>query len=202
MKALSATAFALVMACTSGAYAADAPAIAARMAGEVCSKCHGINGVSPSPLFPHLAGQQAKYIENELMEFRSQTRGDPHARAYMWGIAGPLNDAQIKGLAEYYTKKPVGHGVSSGDAALAAKGKTIFDQGDSAHNVPACASCHGANAEGVDATPRLAGQHGDYLIRQLEAFHRELRENETMHEVAKDITEDDIRAVAEYLASK
>lgn len=201
MKKLTITAAAaLAVALASSAFAADAES-GAKLSADVCSKCHGPSGVSASPLFPNLAGQKEAYIDQQLKLFRERGRGDPHARAYMWGIAGPLTDNQIADLAAYFSaQKPV-KGEPAADPALAAKGATLFAKGDESRGVPACATCHGEKAQGNDGFPRLAGQHGDYLIAQMEAFRGTLRESEVMHANASGLTNDDIKALAEYLSS-
>ena len=201
MKNVITTAFALAVFVASAAVAAET-SDAQKLAGNVCEKCHGPKGTSASPLFPRLAGQPEAYLETQLKLFRDHTRGDPHARAYMWGIAGPLSDAEIKGLAELYAKLPPAPGTSAGDAALAAKGKALYEQGATNRDIPVCAGCHGPDAEGNEAIPRLAGQHRQYLVRQLQAFHGLARENEIMDENAKYLNEDDIAAVSEFLSSK
>jgi len=189
------------LAAGSAALAADRGEIE-RMVGDVCEKCHGPNGTSASPLFPRLAGQNEIYIETQLRQFRDHGRGDPHARAYMWGIAGPLSDVQVKGLAAYYAKFPSVPGTPAADPILAGKGKDLFDNGAPDRDVPPCAACHGEEGQGNEAIPRLAGQHREYLVRQLQAFHGLSRENEIMDENAKALTDDDIAAVTEYLSSK
>lgn len=199
MKTVFVTAVALAALATSSAYAADD---SARIAAEVCSKCHGNQGISNSALFPNLAGQQAGYIEQQLMNFRDRSRGDPHAQAYMWGVAGPLRDSQIKDLARYYAAKPGPKPTPADDAALAAKGKTIYDEGVPANDVPACVACHGPDAEGNDTIPRLASQHPDYIVRQIRQYRDTLRENELMHENVKKMTEEEAEAVAAYVRSK
>ena len=70
---------------------------------ETCGTCHGVNGRSVSPTFPNLAAQTAPYIEMQLHAFKDQTRADPDAQAYMWGMASPLSDATISGLAKYFS---------------------------------------------------------------------------------------------------
>ena len=92
------------------------------LVGMACSKCHGVNGVSISPLYPILAAQQPMYIEAQLKLFRMRARSDPHARAFMWGIAQRLNDEQIEGLAQYFSSQPHVTSKPSRDPALAAKG--------------------------------------------------------------------------------
>lgn len=169
-----------------------------------CSKCHGYDGVSVSPLFPILAAQQPSYIEWELQLFRQRARSDPHARAFMWGIARALDDQQIHGLAQYFSSKPAARGSPPSDPALAAKGKAIYENGVPQRDILACLPCHGPNAEGVNTFPRLAGQHRDYLAIQLHQFNgnSRLRESEIMHRFTENLTDDEIAAVTEYLASK
>ncbi|OIQ77384.1 cytochrome c-552 precursor [mine drainage metagenome] len=197
---LSATT-ALVVAFAGSAFAADISPAAVKTADNVCSKCHGAGGATTSPLFPRLAGQQAGYIEQELKLFRDRGRGDPHAQAYMWGIAGPMSDQQIKELAVYFANQPPAPGQAVSDKELAAKGKALFQNGDDSHGIPACASCHGKMAEGNDTVPRLAGQSSDYLMGQLEAFRSKLRENDTMDTNAQSLSNDQIKALAAYLSS-
>ena len=82
-------------------------------------------------------------------------------------------------------------------------GKRIFDSGLPDSGIPACASCHGDNAQGKDAIPRLAGQHPEYLVKQLAAFKSQQRGNApVMHVVTDKMTLDQMRAIAEYSASK
>jgi cytochrome c553 len=167
-----------------------------------CSKCHGYNGVSTSPLFPILAAQQASYIEMELQLFRQRARSDPHARAFMWGIAQGLTDYQIQGLAQYFSSQAPVSSTASRHPALAQKGKLIYETGVPERDILGCIGCHGANAEGINTFPRLAGQHRDYLAIQLRQFNDQQRESEIMHRFSQNITEDEIAAVTEYLASK
>jgi cytochrome c553 len=174
------------------------------LVSNACSKCHSATGISISPIFPNLAGQQKTYIEAQLKLFRQRERSDPHARAFMWGIAQGLNDDQIEGVAQYFTSQPPMRGAGSRNPALAQKGKSIYENGVTEHGVIACMTCHGPNAEGQadNAFPRLAGQHRDYLMLQLQYFHDLLRENAVMQGVAASLTNDEIAAVAEYLAAK
>src|SRR5581483_394622 len=76
---------------------------AQRLAVGVCGTCHGPHGNSEQPKFPRLAGQNANYLIAQLKNFRGQTRGDPDAISYMWGMAQPLSDDTIAALAQYYS---------------------------------------------------------------------------------------------------
>jgi len=167
-----------------------------------CSKCHGFNGISISPLFPILAAQQPMYIEAQLRLFRLRGRSDPHAQAFMWGIAQRLDDEQIEALAKYFSSQPPAPGRPARDPALAAKGKAIYENGVPEREILGCIGCHGPNAAGINQFPRLAGQHRDYLAIQVEQFQGLRRENEIMHRFTENITGDEIAAVTEYLASK
>ena len=84
--------------------AADIEAGKAKVA-EVCSACHGVNGVSVSDTIPNLAGQRAAYIENQLKAFKDGTRKPQSAAnpaAIMNAMAAQLNLAQIADVAAYF----------------------------------------------------------------------------------------------------
>ncbi len=164
----------------------------------VCQTCHGVNGNSTSPTFPRLNAQQAQYIEAQLKNFRAHSRSDPHAMAYMWGMASQLDDALVTDIAKYYASQAPTAPQTGG--ALAAEGKKIFISGVGEHNIPPCAACHGDHGEGAAEIPRIAGQHGEYLKHQLEDFRSRARDNQVMHANTKDMTDAEIDAVVSYLA--
>jgi cytochrome c553 len=190
------------------AYCADSPTGATPSAQkaalqktiETCGSCHGINGRSIAPNFPNLAAQTASYIELQLHAFKDQSRADPDAQAYMWGMASQLSDTMISGLAIHFSSEPPAPGVS-GNAALIAQGKHIFEEGVPARQIPPCASCHGAHAQGLASFPRLAGQHAPYLLKQLLVIQSVLRVAPVMHGIVKDLNRDQMQAVVAYLES-
>jgi len=142
----------------------------------------------------------APYIELQLHAFKDQTRADPDAQAYMWGMASQLDDASISGLAAYFAKQAPMEG-RGGNAALIAQGKQLFIEGIPSRQIPPCASCHGAKAEGNGPFPRLAGQHAPYLLKQLLVIQSVLRTAPVMHGVIKDLNKDQMLAVVAYLES-
>ena len=164
-----------------------------------CQSCHGSQGDSVSSTFPRLNGQRAEYIAAQLKNFRDHKRTDPHAQAYMWGMAAQLEDDIIGEIANYYAKQKPTLPQSGGE--LAAQGKKIYMYGVDAQNIPACQACHGEHGEGNDVLPRIAGQHADYLKKQLEAFRSTLRESDVMHANTKDMTDSQIEALVSYLAN-
>jgi cytochrome c553 len=180
--------------------ATDAQKALLRKTIDTCATCHGVNGKSIAPTFPNLAAQSAPYIETQLRAFRDQSRADPDAQAYMWGMASQLSDSTIAALAAYYAAQPAQEG-KPGNTALIAKGKQLFEEGIPAQQVPACASCHGKNAEGRAVFPRLASQHGPYLFKQLLVIQNVLRTAPVMHGVVKDLTKEQMQAVVAYLES-
>ena len=201
MKAKAVYAAIAALALTTGiAQGADKSA-ALDLIRRECSTCHGARGVSVSPMFPNLAGQQPGYLEAQLKAFRDRSRADPHAQAFMWGMAAQLTDSVISDIAAFFASQPPAPGTAA-EAAEIAAGRKIFEEGIATQHVPACQSCHGLKAVGAGPFPRLAGQHRSYLERQLEAFAANLRANEIMHENSKNLTALQISQVAAFLSSQ
>jgi cytochrome c553 len=170
-------------------------------AQQVCSNCHGVDGNSTSPNFPNLAAQPQTYIVHQLEGFREHSRSDPAGFEYMWGLSRHLTDGQIEGLAAYFSgQKPRGNAVRP-DAAQASAGKKIFEGGVPEKSIPACVSCHGDRGQGKDQFPRLAGQHADYVMKQLSVFQRtdERPKGAVMKVIAHDLTGENMRDVAAFL---
>ena len=167
---------------------------------QVCSNCHGVQGISESPNFPNLAAQSPLYLVEQLKSFKSHGRSDPAGFEYMWGISARLTDEQISGLAAYFSSQKPAPGKSR-NPTLFKDGKTIFEQGIAANNTPACASCHGAKGEGMQQVPRLAGQHAAYTVKQLMVFQStdERPEGNVMKNIAHGLTPENMKSVAAYL---
>jgi cytochrome c553 len=200
--------FCVVLSSIGSAFCAEGAAITAadKTAGadkavNLCSTCHGPRGVSTSPEFPNLAAQRAGYVQAQLEAFKAKTRAEKIAHDFMWGIANDLDERMIKSVALYYSMQPPARG-RSGDPSLIAKGKGLFDQGIPGRGIPACASCHGVNGEGMGDFPRLAGQHAKYLVSQINYIQSLVRSAPVMHGIVKDLTADEIQALAIYLQSR
>jgi cytochrome c553 len=181
------------------------PAVPGRvLALQVCSNCHGADGNSASPNFPNLAGQTEPYVIEQLSSFRKHSRFDPAGFEYMWGLSRNLTDKQIKELATYYAgQKSYSPAHPTGRQELREAGRILFAGGVPEKNIPPCATCHGPEGLGNQQFPRIAGQHADYLVKQLMVFQRtdERPEGAMMKVIAHDLTRENIAAVAAYAES-
>lgn len=81
------------------AFAGDAEA--GKKKAFVCSACHGVDGNSINPLWPHLAGQHAAYLTKQMKAFKSGARKDP----VMAPMAMPLSDTDIEDISAYYASQ-------------------------------------------------------------------------------------------------
>ena len=170
------------------------------MADQVCAQCHGLTGESVSPAFPKLAGQQKEYLKLQLADFKGHARSDKIGVQYMWGFTH-LTETQITELADYFSSQsPMKADADTPDA----RGELIFHQGLPESGVAQCSSCHGAGGQGDGRFPRLAGQHANYMSRQIKVLQRsDQRPRDTlMKQVNHSLSDADAESVAHYLASQ
>jgi cytochrome c553 len=171
---------------------------------DYCKTCHGLSGQGFRGSFPmpRLAGQQPEYLENQLQAFIDRRRTNP----VMFNVAHVLSPPMLKALAEHFrdlNPKPLGGAPKE----LVAEGKKIYEDGIPKAEVPPCASCHGPEAKGSDAFPRLAGQLHDYIFRKLTSWDKERGQDKAkpdnsaiMGPIAHNLTDAQVRAVAAYLS--
>jgi cytochrome c553 len=121
----------------------------------------------------------------------------------MNGMAAPLSEAEMKALAQYFSKQTLKPDVAK-DEKLVTEGRKLWRAGDLKKGIPACAGCHGVAGAGLPAQyPTLAGQHPDYVITQLKQFREGTRANDpeaVMRTIAAKMTDPQMAAVAEYAA--
>jgi cytochrome c553 len=175
------------------------PAKGESLASTVCAACHGPDGNSPIPQNPSIAGQHASYLYKQLSDFKAGRRKNP----IMAGIVAGLSDEDMRNVAAHYaTQKP--RPEASKDRTLAAAGQKLYRGGDSDTGVPACSGCHSPDGAGIPAQyPRLAGQHGDYTMVQLQSFRSGDRGNDPngmMRTIAARLSDKEIAALADYIA--
>ena len=165
-----------------------------------CLPCHagGAAGPQVAPTFPKLDGQHAAYVEKQLREYKSGKRKSD----IMAPIFGALKKQQIPGMAAHFASQTPARGAVE-NPEVAARGKVLYEEGNRATGVPGCIGCHLPDGVGSQRYPRLAGQRQAYTVQQLMDFKSGTRSNDrarVMRLVAGRLTEEEMRAVAEYLA--
>jgi cytochrome c553 len=178
------------------------PELQAKLA--YCKTCHGLSGQGFRGSFPmpRLAGQQPEYLESQLQAFIERRRTNP----VMFNVAHVLSPPMLKALATHFhdlNPKPLG----GAPREIVAAGKKIYEEGVPNAEVPACGTCHGSEAKGADAFPRLAGQLHDYIYKKLVNWSKERGQDPAkpdnsaiMQPIAHNLTDAQVRAVAAYLS--
>jgi cytochrome c553 len=222
MNKLLTTLFALAVACVTGLAHAQAPAAAPAQAPAaapapaqpaspkllqakvaMCIGCHGIVGYQASfpevYRVPMISGQSAKYIVSALTAYKNGDRKHPTMR----GIATSLSEQDINDIANYYANS----GAEAGHQLADKPNREPDAQVAGLLQKASCVSCHGSNfSKPIDVYPKIAGQHSDYLFAALRAYKMENspvmgRNNAVMGAIAKQFSNDELKALANYVGS-
>jgi cytochrome c553 len=159
---------------------------------EVCAACHGQNGNSVQPQFPILAGQSARYLYLQLRDYKEGRRSEP----LMDPVVQPLTREDMLDLAAFFAaQRPLGTSFKA-DEARTLRGKAKADE-------TLCTMCHLGGFSGQNEIPRVAGQHYEYVVKQLRDFKARKRTNDagSMTSVARTLSDEDIENLGHYLAS-
>lgn len=154
---------------------------------KTCITCHGEKGISTDTNFPNLAGQKQGYLNQEIKAFRDGKRSNPQ----MLPFVSKLSDGDITQLAAYFSRQK---NETKASETYNKKGENVRAR---------CVSCHGMT--GITVTelwPNLAGQQAKYLQKQLHAFKSGERQSPIMEVIAKELTDTQIEAVAEYYSQQ
>ena len=162
-----------------------------------CASCHGAAGNSTIVTNPRLSGQVADYTYKQLVDFTTPNRNNPVMSTY----AKALTDEEKKNIAAYLATTAAKPGAAKNKDTIDL-GKKIYRGGIASLGVAACASCHGPTGAGIPSQyPRIAGQHQDYTVAQLASFKSGARKNSVqMSTLAKRMSDEDMKAVADYIA--
>jgi len=205
-KLAALVAMGLLWAGQAGAQGAAQPDVAKgeAIAKQVCAACHNPDGNSAIPANPKLAGQFREYLHKQLVNFKAQGgKKAERDNAIMAGMTANLSADDMRNVAAYYAAQKLRPAVA-GDKELAALGQKLWRGGNAASGVPACAGCHGPDGAGIPSQfPRIAGQFTEYTEAQLKLFRAGGRANDAngmMRGVAAKMTDQEIKAVAEYAA--
>jgi len=159
---------------------------------KLCVSCHGENGSTLQPTFPILSGQHYYYLYVQLKDFKSGLRTND----VMGPIASKLEKSQMKLLAQYYSEQDWPNESYRADSAAEIQGENATVAGQ-------CVQCHLGGYEGDSRIPRLAGQHPEYLLKTMTDFkHRKRLNSAAKSSLFVSYSEDDIKAMSEYLAAK
>ncbi|HUJ86533.1 MAG TPA: c-type cytochrome [Burkholderiales bacterium] len=180
------------------------PAKGQNIVSQVCAACHGPDGNSVAPANPKLAGQFSEYLYKQLRNFKAQDgKKAERENPIMAGMVANLSEPDMRNVAAYFSEQKLRPDVAR-DKDLAAAGQKLYRGGNAATGVVACAGCHGPSGAGIPIEfPHIAGQYADYVESQLKAFRSGARANDPngmMRGVAARMTDDEIKAVAQYVA--
>ena len=195
--------FGLLSVCAAGAALAAASAFA-QAAGDAstlkgdpvhgkaisytCLGCHGVEGYRnayPNYSVPKLVGQHPEYLIAALQEYK----GDQRSHLTMHSQASELSDQDMADIAAYFSGTVLQAGPVPANAPPAPAAAAV------------CAACHGAT--GVSVVPNypiLAGQHADYLKREIAEYKDGGRKNPIMVGMAATIKDSDVDALADYFS--
>ena len=166
-----------------------------------CAGCHGAEGISPNPIWPSTAGQNAAYTYKQLKDYKDRTRDN----ALMMGMVMALSDQDMVDISAFYAAQPLPgpQGEGGNDAAV-----TLVKAGDGPRLIPACNTCHGRQGEGnarSHGMPAIAGQMPQYFVQTMQLYRSGGRANDVygvMRSIAKDLTDEEISGLASYYAAR
>lgn len=162
----------------------------------VCAACHG-SGIPGIPQFGDASawGERIKLGKETLYEhaihgFTGNSGMPMPAR----GGKPELSDDEVKAAVDFMiTHSEEGAQVESSASPGAPAGQ---------QSTEACAACHGKDGNSTNPVwPKLAGQHADYIIKQLKDFQEGKRSNPLMSPVAENLTEQDMQSLADTFSS-
>lgn len=203
MRRLTLLAFVLAAGAVSASPKADVEK-GKQVAATVCAACHAADGNSGIAMYPRLAAQHTAYIYHQTIGIRDGKRTHGSA-AVMKPVVMNLSDQDILNVSAFYAKQQPKSGEANPkeNPELGAK---IYRGGLSDKKVPACMSCHGPSGAGmpgggseIQAYPRLGGQHQAYIVEQMNAYKSGQRKNTIMEDIANRMSEEDLKAVANFI---
>jgi len=166
---------------------------------EVCGACHLPSGAGrPDGTFPQLAGQHSTVLIKQMADIRAGLRDNPTMYPFAISLTDPQELADVSAYIQSLCI-PSDHGKYDAADAVArvAQGKQLYEK--------QCLECHGKNGEGDRAKfyPVIAGQHYEYLLRQMTEIRDGKRRNANpdMVKVIKPYTDDMLVAISAYQSS-
>lgn len=204
LSALAVASVTALYAPASGAEELKGDPVAGQRQIAMCIGCHGIVGYQASfpelHKVPKISGQGAKYLIAALNEYKTGARKHPTMRS----IASSLTDQNMADIAAYYEVHGQGEAAAPAPTSPRVPSAAVAELLKKGN----CVSCHGDNfAKPIDpAYPKIAGQHADYLYVALKSYKTENnqyvgRSNGVMGGVAKQFSNAELKALAQYVGS-
>lgn len=158
---------------------------------QTCVACHGPGGNSTQAQYPILAGQTSRYLYLQLRDFKEGRRSNE----LMSPMAAGLSRDDMRELADYFSGQKPAPQTFNANSEKARLGKLKADE-------TLCTMCHLGGFAGQNEIPRLAGQHYDYIVKQLQDFKARRRTNDAgnMTSVSNTLSDADIENLAHYLS--
>lgn len=172
------------------------PARGAQLYEASCGACHGpAGGGVDDGSVPAIAGQHRRVLLKQLVDFRNRQRWD--IRMEHFADREHLPGAQdLADLASHIAALPPQPSRAFGSGEYLRHGAFVYFE--------SCERCHGSSGQGDAAgmVPRIAGQHVEYLVRQLHDTAEGRRPNMNAEHVrlVEDLDRQDILGVADYLS--
>ncbi|MEM1433266.1 MAG: c-type cytochrome [Pseudomonadota bacterium] len=168
-----------------------------------CGSCHGQDGNSVlDPTYAKLAGQNEKYLFNQLKMIQSNERNI----VLMTGQLIGKTEQDLRDMAAYYANMDAGVGEAELNETQLERAEEIYRGGVAARGVAACAACHGprGNGNAFAGFPAIAGQSAPYVVNQLTAYREGERATDEgfggmMRGVARGLSDGDIKILSQYI---
>lgn len=170
-----------------------------------CYSCHGVKGKNPTQATPSLAGQKAVYTYKMLKDYQTGRFIIDHKSDVMVNLVKIYNDQDLSDMAAYFAAQELPYAqYIEKEVDIAPEIVRLVSKGNTSRMIIPCASCHGAHGEGgMNATPALTGMSPRMFVRHMEAYRDGTRHNDVMSgmaQFAKDLTDEEIQALADYYA--
>lgn len=174
-----------------------------RRFGNFCSSCHGTAGAAVSDSIPTIGGQHKDFLKNSMMDMKpivvdGKEQTPKRYSTLMQIFLKGYSEAEIEAMADWYSSRPWVPTSYPLNQDLVAKGKASTQ-------LETCTSCHGAKGNNPDDTgiPRIGGQVPTYLYNSLLEYKNDKRMTERAAEMefVKEISDEELKALAEYFSS-